>query len=102
MPKPPARQYGSTKSAIASEAPSAEEVEQFHRNADTDVRRESLHHTLGPTEAQAAPGNHRHDGSDSEKLLDGYTISGDQSDGTVLPSIIACLVRLGAIDSSTP
>ncbi len=102
MAKSAPRQYGSTKSAIAAEAPTAEEVEQFHRNADTDVRPESAHHTLGPAGGQASPGDHDHDGANSRKLLEGYTITGDQSDGTVWPSVIACLVRLGAIDSSTP
>ena len=81
---------------------SAEQVEKLHKNADTDVRRESIHHTLGPGPVQAAPGNHRHDGSDSSLLLEGVTISGSRSSSTsILPSIIAALVKLGAIDQST-
>ena len=82
---------------------SAEQVEEFHKNADTDVRAESIHHTLGPRPSQAAPGSHKHDGSDSSLLLDGYTIIGSRSSSTsILPSIIAGLVRLGMTDSSTP
>lgn len=81
---------------------SAEDVEKFHQNADTDVRRESVHHTLGPRPTQAAPGDHNHDGSNSPSLLVGQTITGSRSSSTsIMPSIIAALVRLGATDSST-
>lgn len=81
---------------------SAEQVEKLHQNADTDVRRESVHHTLGPLNTQASPGDHRHDGSDSALLLSGVTISGSRSSSTaILPSIIAALVKLGATDQSS-
>lgn len=81
----------------------AEQVEKIHRNADTDTRREAIHHTLGPSPAQAAPGSHKHDGSDSALLLEGVTISGSiSSPPSILPSIIAALVKLGALDQSTP
>ena len=81
---------------------SAEDVEKIHANADTDVRRESAHHTIGPRPTQAAAGDHKHDGSDSVLLLSGVTISGSRSSSTsILPSIIAALVRLGATDQST-
>lgn len=81
---------------------SAEQVEKLHLNADTDVRRESVHHTLGPNTTQAAPGDHKHDGSDSSLLLGGVTISGSRSSSTsILPSVIAALVKLGAVDQST-
>ncbi|HEY3484878.1 MAG TPA: hypothetical protein VGK49_05805 [Ilumatobacteraceae bacterium] len=99
------RTYGSTReTGIGSEgaAPTAEEVERMHENADVDTRPESIHHTLGPGTNQAAPGPHRHDGSDSELLLEGMTISGSRGGNVALVSIIACLVRLGATDSSTP
>lgn len=32
-----------------------------HKYADTDVERSSIHHTLGQSSTQAAPGNHTHD-----------------------------------------
>lgn len=83
-------------------APTAEEVDLLHTNADTDVRRESVHHTLGPLPTQAAPGNHRHRGGDSELLISGETVSGSRTDGTAVQSIIQILVALGATDSSTP
>lgn len=81
----------------------AEDVENFHKNADTDVRRESVHHTLGPRPTQAAGGDHNHDGSNSPLILSGLTIVGSRSTpSAILPSIIAGLVRLGMTDSSTP
>ena len=81
---------------------SAEQVEQLHLRADTDVRRESVHHTLGPRSTQAAAGDHKHDGSDSALLLSGQTISGSRASSTsIMPSIIAALVKLGATDQST-
>lgn len=81
--------------------PDAAAVEDFHTNADTDIRRESLHHTLGPGEAQAAPGSHSHDGGDSALLLSGMTLSGSRGGNVALISVIAALVRLGATDNTT-
>lgn len=104
-PKREIRQYGGARGGGPSRQPgaiTAEQVEELHRNSDVDIRPESQHHTTGPGPTQAAPGDHRHRGGDSLPLLDDMTIVGDISDGTVLTSIIACLVALGATDSSTP
>lgn len=97
------RQYGGDDKSqrLPGGVPSADDVAKQHTNADTDTRAEAIHHTTGPGVTQAAAGNHRHRGGDSLPLLDDFTITGDVSDGTVLPSIIACLVALGAKDSST-
>lgn len=85
-----------------SQVLSAENVTKIHQNADTDLQRESIHHTLGPRPTQAAPGDHNHDGSNSVQLLAGQTIVGPRSNSSaILPSIIAALVRLGAVDNST-
>ena len=99
------RQYGGGSKGSTSKLPSpitAEQVEEMHRNSDLDTRPEAQHHSTGPGPTQASPGDHRHRGGDSLPLLDDMTITGDISDGTVIPSIIACLVALGATDSSTP
>ena len=56
-------------------APSPEEVERLHQNADTDARKEAIHHTLGASENQASPGNHNHRGGDSVQLLGGVSIT---------------------------
>jgi len=99
-------QYGSSDTAESSNVnnaapPSSENVDHFHINADTDVRLESLHHTLGTQPTQAAPGDHVHDGGSSPLLLGGKIITGSKSDGTALNSIIQLMVRLGAEDQST-
>lgn len=98
------RAYGSTKEEASADSPppTAEEVERAHTNADTDTRAESMHHTLGASPTQAAPGNHTHDGGDSELILQGLTISGSRAADAWRLSVNALLVRLGAQDSSTP
>lgn len=83
------------------EIPSAEDLEKLHTNADTDLRAEALHHTLGPSGNQASPGSHTHDGGDSALLLSGTTISGSRDSDAWRLSVNAILVRLGATDSST-
>lgn len=82
-------------------APSAEEVERLHQNADTDARKEAIHHTVGPGENQASPGNHNHRGGDSVQLLGGVTITGSRGSDAWRLSITQALVALGATDSST-
>lgn len=82
--------------------PSARDVEDFHTNADTNVRPESIHHTLGPSPSQSSPGDHNHknDGK-SVPLMEGETITGAKGGNTALASVIAVLVKYGAIDSTT-
>lgn len=83
-------------------SPDTRTVEAFHRNAAVDTRPEDIHHRLGNDPNRASPGNHKHDGSDAPLILEGYTISGVKATpSTVLPSIIAALVRLGATDATT-
>jgi len=84
-----------------NQKPSSNVVDDFHTNSDVDTRPESQHHTLGPSDTQASPGNHQHDGGTSPLLLTGFTITGSRGGNTALQSVIACLVRLGATDSTT-
>lgn len=98
------KQYGSSDRKVAIDnapKPTAQEVDDFHTNSDVDLRSESQHHTLGPGPSQAAPGNHKHDGGDSELLLAGETISGSRASDAWRLSVNAILVRLGAQDNST-
>lgn len=103
MAKAP-KQYGTSdrKAEPNKPAPTATEVDEFHRNSDVDLRPEAQHHTLGPLPNQAASGNHKHDGGDSELLLVGTTISGSRASDAWRLSVNAILVRLGATDSTTP
>lgn len=86
----------------ADPTPPADVVRKFHTNASVDKRPTDIHHTLGPEENQAAGGKHSHNGGDSVLLLEGYTLVGSKATAEqVIPSIIACLVRLGAEDNTT-
>jgi len=95
------KQYGTSDRKVEAEKPKATS-EEFHENSDVDLRRESQHHTLGAQPNQASPGDHKHDGGDSEPLLAGLTISGSRASDAWRISVNAILVRLGATDSSTP
>lgn len=81
--------------------PEGKVVNEFHTNDDVDRDANSHHHTLGPNANQAAPGSHRHDGSDSIQLLAGITIAGAKGGNTALASVISALVSLGATDSTS-
>lgn len=81
--------------------PTAEEVERLHTNADTDSRKEAVHHTVGPGENQAASGSHNHRGGDSVQLLAGVTLTGSRGGNIALLSVVQALVALGATDSTT-
>ena len=82
--------------------PPGQVVDDFHENSDVDSRAEAQHHTLGPGPNQAAPGDHTHDGGDSALLLEGETIAGSRATDAWRQSVNAILVRLGAVDNSTP
>lgn len=81
--------------------PTAEEVEKLHTFADTDGRKEAIHHTLGVGSNQASPGDHNHRGGDSLQLLTGITLTGSRGGNIALLSVIQALVALGATDSTT-
>lgn len=82
--------------------PTAEEVERFHENADTNSRKQAIHHTIGISDTSAAAGNHRHRGGDSEQLLAGVTITGSRATDAWRLSVEQALVALGATSTSTP
>lgn len=79
----------------------ASQVDDFHAQSDLNTRSESQHHTLGPSQTQAAPGNHNHDGGTSIPLWAGNTITGSRGGNMALASVISILVQKGAVDSTT-
>ena len=83
---------------------SAKDVTEIHRNADVNKSQEAMHHTLGIQRNQASPGSHIHDGTDSEYLLAGVIFTGSRGSTTaaVIQQIMNALVRLGAVNSTTP
>lgn len=84
------------------EAPPTQEVKDFHTRADTDSGPNSIHHTLGPKNAQASPGDHTHDGTTSRKLMDGITITGAKGGNVALANLITALADvLGFTDGTT-
>lgn len=76
-------------------------VKRFHNQSDVDSSQTAQHHTLGIRQDQASPGSHRHDGKSSVRILSGQTITGSRAGGGALVSVIAALVKLGAIDNTT-
>lgn len=77
-------------------------VNDFHKSSDLDSSSTAQHHSLGIKANQASPGDHNHDGRSSRRLLEGVSITGDYSSNTVLPSVVAALVALGATDLTVP
>ena len=76
-------------------------VARFHNKSDMDSSSEAQHHSLGIKGGQASPGDHKHDGSTSKRLLEGTTITGSRAGGAALVSVIDALEKLGATDSTT-
>lgn len=70
--------------SVSGDVPSAAEINQAHKFADTDSSQRSIHHTLGKRRNQAAPGDHIHDGISSPKL-GGRAMSG--GGGTTVPAL---------------
>lgn len=88
-------------SVNASLRPEGKVVNEFHTNDDVDRDAGAHHHTLGGGANQAAPGSHKHDGTDSVALLEGITIAGAKGGNVALASVIQALVLLGATDNTT-
>lgn len=76
-------------------------VNRFHNKDDLDSSSEAHHHTLGIKKDQSSPGDHKHDGTTSKRLLEGTTITGSRAGGAALVSVIAALVKLGATDGTS-
>ena len=102
-PNQPQKRDAVVDRTAGNKAPSAREVDEIHRNSDVDRRPEAQHHTLGYGPNQASPGDHNHRDGKSAKILDGITITGSKagSNATLLGSVVAALVALGAKDSTT-
>jgi len=73
------------------------QVSDIHRKADTDLRPESLHHTLGYSSRQALPG----DGV--RRALRGVKFTGATAtyNQALMKQILAALKSIGADDQTT-
>lgn len=75
---------------------------QAHRYSDKDSSAFALHHTLGLKPNQASPGNHKHDGKNSQLLMKNVTVTGSKGGNAALISLIPKLATaLGFTDSTT-
>lgn len=85
---------------------SPDQVEKFHRKSDLDSKPQAQHHSIGSSDNQASPGTHRHDGTTSQLILEGFVLTGNRGTASVagvgaLTTIIQALVQLGAVDNTT-
>jgi hypothetical protein len=94
--------FGDRKEAAVKETPTPREVAALHARSDLDSSQQAQHHTLGIKHDQASPGDHKHDGKSSRKLLEGQTLTGTKSGGSALTNLIDMLeAALGFTDNTT-
>jgi hypothetical protein len=67
--------------------PSSKIVDWLHGNASLSDP-QSIHHRVGTGEADASPGNHRHNGRDSFSLFDEVDIPDDLSNSATNSEIV--------------
>lgn len=94
--------FGQIKAPHSKLGADAQEVNKFHTRSDVDSSALAQHHTLGIKHDQAAPGDHKHDGINSLKLMSGVTITGAKGGNVALANLITALASaLGFTDSTT-
>lgn len=97
--------FGRVKQPIGNPYPKTTDVNKFHTNSDKDSSINAQHHTLGKKRNQASPGNHNHNGRDSERIGHGMglTISGSRGGNAALASLITMLQSvIEFTDNTTP
>lgn len=91
------------RKVLDGKPPTTEQVQKIHEKSDKDGSPKAQHHTLGPGPNQAAPGNHTHDGGASAFLLDQVTFTGSRATFSAIEiQLVDALIRLGAVDATTP
>jgi hypothetical protein len=94
--------FGPIKKPAQRVTPPPEEVNRFHERADTDSSATAIHHSLGVKNTQAAPGDHKHDGVGSRKLMEGIVVTGSKGGNAALASLISQLSSaLGFTDATS-
>lgn len=94
--------FGNRKEPVTKDSPSPREVAALHARSDLDSSQQAQHHTLGIKHDQASPGDHKHDGKSSRKLLEGQSLTGVKSGGSALTNLIDMLeAALGFTDNTT-
>lgn len=77
------------------------QINAFHAKSDKDASSVAQHHTLGLGANQASPGHHNHDGRNSKRIFDGFTVVGSKGGNAALTSLISVLAQLGLTDGTT-
>jgi hypothetical protein len=94
--------FANRKEPATKETPTPREVAALHARSDLDSSQQAQHHTLGIKHDQASPGDHKHDGKSSRKLLEGQSLTGVKSGGSALTNLIDMLeAALGFTDNTT-
>lgn len=98
----PGDPFGTKKTPVTKTTPTPSEVNEFHSRSDVDSGSTAQHHTLGIKHDQASPGDHKHDGSSSRRLLEGKTLTGSKGGNVALTNLITMLSQsFGFTDSTT-
>jgi hypothetical protein len=97
----PGDPFGPIKRPRGQDQIPARQVNQFHDNSDCDSFAGAQHHTLGIKHDQASPGDHKHDGVNSKKLLDGATLTGAKGGNVALGNLITMLADLLGFEDNT-
>lgn len=89
----PGDPFGVQRSDQNDTTPPAQQVNLFHKNADTDSSIEAAHHTCGSRRNQASPGDHIHDGKNCRKIGEGQniTLTGAKGGNAALANLITML-----------
>lgn len=94
--------FGPIKTPAQRVSPPPEQVSRFHERSDCDSSSTAQHHTIGVKHDQAAPGDHKHDGVGSLRLMEGITITGSKGGNLALGDLITKLATaLGFTDATT-
>lgn len=98
----PGDPFGTQKKEFTRDSPPPDQVNGFHARSDLDSSWSAQHHTLGLKHDQAAPGDHKHDGKSSRKLMEGISVTGSKGGNAALGDLITKLsVALGFTDNTT-
>jgi hypothetical protein len=89
--------FGGIKSPVKDATPAATEVNRLHDKSDVDSSSTAQHHTLGIKHDQAAPGDHKHDGRNSKRLLENIVFPADSTTSDWRDEVELALKQLGAI-----
>lgn len=98
----PGDPFGQIKSTKQKTTPSPSDVNALHARSDVDSGWQAQHHSLGIKHNQAAAGDHKHNGQDSRKIMEGITITGSKGGNVALADLISKLsASLGFTDGTT-